>query len=270
MQDNYAAEPLALRHLFESNIGLSLNKKNTLWLDAGIFASHIGFESAISLDNLTLTRSLLADNSPYFLSGAKLTYSPNAKLTAVALICNGWQRIQRLQGNSLPAFGTQLAYKFSDAFALNWSTFICSERADSARQMRYFQNLYALGTIGKFQYTVGFDVGMQQIAPQSQVYEPWYSPVVIAAYQWHKRWRVAARAEYYHSPDGFIVPLPANTVLRVFSSSLNLDYKPTADIAFRIEGRYLRSRDDFFINSAGDPSQPNFFLLTSLSARFSK
>ena len=37
---------------------------DNLWLDAGIFVSHIGLESANSRDNLTLTRSIMADNSP--------------------------------------------------------------------------------------------------------------------------------------------------------------------------------------------------------------
>ncbi len=49
--DNYAAEPGLLKNIFEANIGLSLNRKNTLWLDAGILPSHIGFESALSTDN---------------------------------------------------------------------------------------------------------------------------------------------------------------------------------------------------------------------------
>ena len=75
--DNYAAEPTVLQHIYEGNAGLSLNKKNNLWIDAGIFGSHIGFESAISKDNWTLTRSLLAENSPYYLTGTKLTYNPN-------------------------------------------------------------------------------------------------------------------------------------------------------------------------------------------------
>ncbi|MGE0568812.1 MAG: outer membrane beta-barrel protein [Bacteroidia bacterium] len=49
--DNYTSEPGLLKNIFEANAGISLNKKNNLWLDAGIFASHIGFESTISLEN---------------------------------------------------------------------------------------------------------------------------------------------------------------------------------------------------------------------------
>lgn len=77
--DNYTQVPDMLKNVFEANMGLSLNKKNDLWLDAGILTSHIGFESAITSENWTLTRSILAENSPYYFSGAKLSYTPNDK-----------------------------------------------------------------------------------------------------------------------------------------------------------------------------------------------
>jgi Putative beta-barrel porin-2, OmpL-like. bbp2 len=49
-QYNYAAEQELVRNIFEANAGVKLSKTKDLWLDAGIFASHIGFESAISKD----------------------------------------------------------------------------------------------------------------------------------------------------------------------------------------------------------------------------
>ena len=75
MNANYVAEPGVLKNIFEANAGIRLHKKRNLWLDAGIFPSHIGFESALSKDCWNLTRSILADNSPYFEAGAKLTYT---------------------------------------------------------------------------------------------------------------------------------------------------------------------------------------------------
>jgi hypothetical protein len=103
---NYAAEPGVLKNMYEANVGIKLSKKKNLWLDAGIFGSHIGFESAVSKDCWTLTRSMVADNSPYYEAGAKLTYtSDNGKWLFSALALNGWQRIQRVNGNSLISWG---------------------------------------------------------------------------------------------------------------------------------------------------------------------
>ena len=50
MNANYSAEPGVLKNIFEANVGLKISKKKNIWIDAGIFASHIGFESAISKD----------------------------------------------------------------------------------------------------------------------------------------------------------------------------------------------------------------------------
>lgn len=40
---NMATEPGVLKNIYEANAGLKLSKSLNLWLDAGIFASHIGF-----------------------------------------------------------------------------------------------------------------------------------------------------------------------------------------------------------------------------------
>src|SRR5688572_22521239 len=71
---NYAAEPGVLKNIYEANVGYKLSANKNIWFDIGILPSHIGFETAISKDCWTLTRSMVADNSPYFESGAKLTY----------------------------------------------------------------------------------------------------------------------------------------------------------------------------------------------------
>lgn len=138
VNDNYMNEQGVLKNIQNANIGISLLKNNNLWFDVGIFPSHIGFESAVSIENWTLTRSVLAENSPYFLSGAKLTYQPSDQLTLVALVINGWQRIQRVHGNQLLSFGTQITYAPNNRFTVNWSTFIGTDDPDIQRRMRYF------------------------------------------------------------------------------------------------------------------------------------
>ncbi len=109
MNSNYAAEPTVMKNIYEANVGVKISKKQNLWIDAGVMPSHIGFESAIGKDNWTLTRGIYAENSPYFNTGAKISYtSPDEKWLLSGLVLNGWQRIQRVDGNSLPAFGHQL------------------------------------------------------------------------------------------------------------------------------------------------------------------
>ncbi len=268
--DNYAAEPGVLKNIFEANIGISLNKKNNLWIDAGVLPSHIGFESAISMDNMTLTRSLMAENSPYFLTGAKLTFNPNDKWEIAALIVNGWQRIQRLEGNSLPSFGTQVNYSPTDKVILNWSTFIGTDDPDTTRRMRYFNNFY-----GEFQLTekfgliAGFDIGTQQRTKNSTVYDFWLSPVIIGQYTIGNNWRTAIRTEYYQDEAGIIIPTGTFNGFQTTGVSLNIDYSPNHNIVCRIEGRWLNSQDDIF-ETKSNMTNNNFIIGTSIAIKFAE
>lgn len=266
--DNYAAEPGLLKNIFEANIGLSLSKENKLWLDAGVFPSHIGFESAISMDNLTLTRSLSAENSPYFLTGAKLTYTPNDNWEISGMIINGWQRIQRLEGNSLPSFGTQLSFSPTEKIVLNWSTFIGTDDPDATRRMRYFNNFFGRFQVSeKFEFITGFDIGIQQRMKNSSGYDLWFGPVIIGQYTINDTWKAGLRAEYYQDKTGIVVQKNTPNGFQTTGLSLNLDYSPDQHIVCRFEGRWLNSRDDIF-ETETNLTNNNFFLGTSLALKF--
>ncbi|MCL6258504.1 porin [Aquiflexum sp. TKW24L] len=268
--DNYAAEPDLLKTIFEANIGISLNKENNLWLDAGVMPSHIGFESAVSIDNWTLTRSLLAENSPYFLTGAKLTFNPNDEWEIAGLMVNGWQRIQRLEGNSLPSFGTQLKFSPNERTTFNWSTFLGTDDPDSTRRMRYFNNLY-----GQFQLTeqfgliAGFDLGTQQRVKGSSEYDFWMSPVLIGQLQISRVLKTAVRVEYYQDKTGIMIPTATQNGFQTTGYSLNLDYAPNESIMCRIEGRWMNAKDRVFEKSTG-PTNQNFIIASSMAIRFGK
>ena len=267
VNDNMASEPGVLKNIFEANVGISLNKKKTVWLDAGVLPSHIGFESAISMEDLTLTRSILAENSPYFETGAKLTYTPNEKWEMAGLVLNGWQRIQRLAGNSLPSFGTQLSYSPNSSVTLNWSTFIGTDDPDETRRMRYFNNFYGVFNVSeKLELIAGFDIGTQQQAKGSSSYDTWLSPVVIGRYSFSDKWKSALRAEYYQDEAGVIIATDTPNGFKTTGLSLNVDYLPAKFIMCRIEGRWLNSEDAIFETNT-DRSNNNFFIGTSIAVK---
>ena len=268
--DNYAAEPGLLKNIFEANIGISLNKKNNLWLDAGVLPSHIGFESAISMDNMTLTRSLLAENSPYFLTGAKLTFNPNDKWEIAALIVNGWQRIQRLEGNSLPSFGTQVNYSPTEKVSLNWSTFIGTDDPDTTRRMRLFNNFYGQFQFSEnFQMIAGFDIGVQQQSSSSTKYDTWFSPVIIGQLTHNEKWKSALRVEYYQDRTGIIIPINTSVGFETFGCSFNIDYTPSPMLMCRLETRWLKSEDAIFQGNTRF-KQNTFFVSASMAIKLSE
>lgn len=248
MNANYAAEPGVLKNIYEANAGYKLSPKNNLWFDIGIMPSHIGFESAIGKDNWTLTRSLVAENTPYFESGAKLTFTTkDGKLLLSAMALNGWQRITRVEANSLMSWGTQIVYKPSGKVTLNYSTFIGTDKPDSARLWRYHNNLY-----GVFQFSdkvgliLNLDYGLEQKAPNSSKLNKWYTPVAILRITPNGKWAIALRGEYFSDENGVIIGTGTANGFKTAGGSINIDYLPQPNVALRLEGRYLNSKDAIF------------------------
>ncbi|MBP6286598.1 MAG: porin [Ferruginibacter sp.] len=270
MNANYAAETGVFKNIFEANAGVKISKKKNFWIDAGIFASHIGFESAVSKDCWVLTRSMLADNSPYFESGVKFTYtSDNNKWLVSGLLLNGWQRIKRVDGNSLMSIGTQVQYKPNAAVLLNYSTFIGTDKPDSARQMRYFHNLYCIFNVtGKVGITAGFDIGSEQKTKRSAAMNTWYSPVLILRYAPHSKWAIAARGEYYYDKYGVIIASGTPNGFQTAGFSVNLEYAPVSNAVIRVEFRALNSRDAVFSKANAPASNSNTFITSSVAVSF--
>jgi hypothetical protein len=268
-QYNLAAEQDLLKHVYEANAGVKLSKDHNLWVDAGIMPSHIGFESAVGKDCQTLTRSILADNSPYYEAGVKIGYtSKSEKWYLAAMYLNGWQRIQKIDGNQTPAFGTQLTFRPNAKTVLNWSTYIGNEQPDSIRKWRYFNNFYAqLKVAEKVNLTAGFDIGAQQSDYGSNDYDIWYSPILIAQYKPTDKIQIAARAEYYQDKQGVIIATGTENGFRTWGFSANFDYLPASNVMLRFEARTLNGKDAIFMRS-NDPSDTNVFLTTALAISF--
>lgn len=270
VSDNYVQEASIIQNIHEANIGISLNNANTLWLDAGIMPSHIGVESAVSSENWTLTRSLAAENSPYFMAGAKLSYNPNDAWEISLLALNGWQRIQRVTGNSLLSAGSQLRYTPSKNLLLNWSTFVGTDDPDISRRIRVFNNFYSQFEItDRIGLIAGFDLGLQQNNDQTGLSQTWLSPLLIGRYQISDQWRLAARAEYYQDPNEVIVITDQQQGFETLGFSLNLDYQPVTSLFCRLEVRNLRSSTEIFESPSGI-SQNNIFVALSMAMQLSK
>jgi hypothetical protein len=267
---NYAAEPELFRNIYEAFAGYQLAKG--LWLDAGVFSSHIGAETAISLDNLTLTRSLMAENSPYYETGVKLTYEANDQLTLTALVLNGWQNIQ--ENNDNKAIGTQIQYKPDQHVLLNSSTFIGKEKpayADTTLSTnRFFHNFFAqIEFSPKFTLLAAFDIGFQQ-KTNAGGYDAWYTPNIILSYKPTVKMALAGRIEYYDDKAGIIIPTFAPNGFQTISYSLTLDYRPVEEVALRLEGRPFHSQESIFTNNtiSSTPLNSNAFVIGSIAFKF--
>ncbi len=247
---NYSAEDRTVAHVFEATAGVELAP--ALWLDAGIFSSHIGMESAIAKDNPTLTRSLVADNTPYFETGVKLTYDPNPHWTLGLLVLQGWQNIR--DQNSNKPIGTLVQYKPNDGVVFNSSTFIGEARnaPGNDERRRYFHDLFITDQVTS-QFSVGLqaDVGFEEKTAQDHALNHWYAGSFVGRYQFSPKYAASVRAEYYHDPDGVTISTgtPGNFVGR--GGSVGFDYIPAPHYMLRSELRTLSTDHAIFEHRDG-------------------
>ncbi len=232
---NLASEIRFARNIFEANAEVRLSRKKTLWLTAGVFPSHIGVESAIGASCMTLTRSIVADNSPYYETGVKMMYTtPGEKWILSALLLNGWQRINAPVGELQPGLGTQINFLPDKRFTFSWNTYTGKVNGG----LRIYNNIYALYSgAGRTSVALSLDAGLQY-SPDGTLYSC-YSPVVIFGYRWNEKMKSALRLESYNDPDGAIILSDAG--FSVNSASVNFDWTPTPFFMLRTEYKYGNS-----------------------------
>ncbi|MEI6310848.1 MAG: outer membrane beta-barrel protein [Bacteroidota bacterium] len=245
---NLSNEPKALRFIYEANIGFKLAKQKNIWLDLGVLPSHIGSETAKGNDNFTLTRSIIAENTPYFETGISLNYqSNNKKLYAAALLLNGWQKIKFTKGNLIPAVGFQIAYTFNDKISANYSNYMGINTVSKKKQGRFFQSAYVKFQEEKWGTIIGFDYGIEKKLIHSKQLNQWLGFSFIVSYKPIRYISFAGRLEYYYDPHQVIVSLdtPQN-FMKTSGLSFNVDVYPIKRVCWRNEVKWYQNQSAIF------------------------
>lgn len=247
-QYNLASEPTWAQFIYEANMGIKLSKSN-LWLDVGIMPSHLGYESAISMDCSNLTRSIMAENSPYYETGARVSYtSKNENFYASFLVLNGWQKVAKLTHVQLPSIGAQIWFKPSANVLINYSNFIGQEKPDSFNSIRIFHNFYStIDFSKKLSGTLGFDIGMDKYSPNNNGW--WHAGSIVARYSLSDKSKIGVRAEYYDDPHQIIINTGTSNGFRTWGLSTNFDYYILKNVLFRSEFKMFQSKDMIFYNN---------------------
>lgn len=261
VQVNYAAEPDSiggssnvLPHLQEAWAGVAVTPQ--IWVDAGIFLSHIGSESWISADNPTYTRSLPSELAPYYEAGVRATWSATPTLTAQLSVLNGWQNLS--ENNGSKAAGLRLDWTATPALTLSYSNFVGRERhaTDEDQGLRVLNDVSARWARGPGTVVATVDVGTQEG-------DTWYTASLLGRWWVTPTVGINGRVERYDDREGVIVPL------RTSGASVGVDVA-RGPALWRTELRtFFGSPDAVFPDRGSDDglSKTNTALVTSLSLK---
>jgi hypothetical protein len=268
VQANYAGEPRVgsyggpdvTRLLQEAYAGYALSGR--LWIDAGIYFAPFGAESWISRDNWTYTRSLIADNSPYFHSGARLTWTPRPQLSAELHVVNGWNVSET---NSDKALATHIQLSPRGGWAVAYNLFLGNEAPDTARSRhRVFHEMVVRSDPARAVALMATaDYGVERVPDSSSA--EWRGVAAAARVRAGAGVHVGLRLESYSDPRQVIVKTSQQYGLRASGGSVNVDLQLSPQLVWRSELRILRSRQPLFPDrdDASGLSGKNLAVVTS-------
>lgn len=262
---NYSNETGSLKNLIEANAGVRLFKNRRIWLDVGVLASPYTNESAISKDHLAYTRSLAAENVPYYLSGAKLTVPLSKKLNTCFYLINGWQQIS--DQNSNKSVGTQMEFRPNNYLLINWNNYLGNEMAaiDSVKGLRYFTDIYFIYTRDRLSMTSCVFYGLQE---NMQHTLKWWQANLICRYSLNTSLSATVRIEYLTDIDGvLILPITQKNGYQTIGLSAGINVKIEDNFLFRTEARQFISDKNVY-SYKGQPASSSMTLTASLCAWF--
>jgi hypothetical protein len=269
VQSNYAAEPevgtlsggTLSRTIQEATAGVRLHPR--LWVDAGVYFSYIGLEGWISRDNPTYTRSLIADYTPYYLSGARLTWQAHDQVTAQLHVINGWQNVS--ETNSDKAIGARVDWRPRPTVSLGWGMFVGNEQPDSLpSRVRVLNQLLARWTGGAWELSAVLDGGQQ--AREGTGADWWTGSSLIARRALRPDVFASARIEHLFDRGQVLVRTDTPDGFRTTSATLGLDVRTAGRVLWRNEIRGFRSGDDIWpSHGAASGRRTNLLLVTSLA-----
>jgi len=269
---NLANEAAWTRNIYEANIGVKLGKDSHVWLDAGVLPSHIGFESAIGKDHWAATRSITADNSPYYETGVRVSYQPTQKWYLALLMLTGWQRIT-VPANQLGThWGMQLNYTPNAKLSLNNSSFI-GQIFYGRNVTRIYSNTTATIAIGKRTgVKLSWDIGLQENSFDANQTDIWNGFQALLRYQMKPgKWSAAIRYERFIDKQNLLFHLPFDIYheFNVNHASANLDWLPIKNLLLRAEANYMESPFPlFFKGNKLVKNQFSAFVIASYNLQF--
>jgi hypothetical protein len=267
-KNNLAAEDKWARNIYEANVGFHFTNDEEIWLDAGILPSHIGFESVPASKNWSGTRSLVADLSPYYETGLRLSYRPNKSWYLAILALNGWQRITTTLNDFGKSWGMHISFNPKPNWQINSGSFIGQIPVGNKVTTRIYSNLYSTLQLNPRMWVMaGWDWGIQENNTKQ-----WNDILINYKYALiYEKLLANIRYEYLSDPTSLLLPGNKDLKHKVNMTSINIDVRPVKNFTLRSEVNYSFSRYAIFpLKEQLTTSQWSFFLIASVNLEFIK
>ena len=237
-QSYYSGQDTLLNLIYQANIKYIASKRFDI--SFGMFAPHLGFESILSYDNMTVSQSLVSEGTPYYISGVKAYFHPTERWNLGFVVANGWQNLYKQSGARNNGGGIQANYGIEKNIDLNYSNFVFND--SQTNQWSFYNELFLQKWFGeKWRLTTG--VSLSSVITDDYV----AMFTAITQYRFNQKWSIAGRVEYANDQSlSFYSSDSPNNPFKVGGYSTNIDWSPTKMLKFRVEGRLFTSSEKMF------------------------
>ncbi len=265
VQVNYGAEPNDLtRMIYDTYAGIKLGEG--VWLDAGVFGGHTGYESPLSIENEVFTRALATEFTPYYQTGVRLSTELSDQLSLTAVVLNGWQIIS--ETNDAKSYGFNLTYEVNDKLTLNYGNLLGNEGDGMVgKKYRIYNHFYTRYQVSDgFHLMLSLDHGSQE-APDSEEDASFFFATLIGGIKLSDKVDLGLRYEYVIDEDGILIASPGGIGFENNIGSVSFNYRPQSNIAWRTELRIATGDNDLYFDEDGPTNRANT-LMTGLAVKF--
>ncbi len=232
---------------------------NNIWIDGGIFLTHIGNELLLPRENWLSTLALVTMFEPFYQSGVKVGYNWGEMFSGELHVLNSYGTIE--DNNADKSLGWLLSYNPMDNLGLSWAGLVGNEQdAGATAQLRLYNNV-------NLNYQILDQFGVRgQIDVANEAGNLYYGAQLSARYDIFDQFGVTVRGETIQDPQGILTDN-----LQGYGITLGLEYKPTEKSFVRLEGRQLimdANNNQIFMDAQGNTSSNRSELLINTGIWF--
>lgn len=251
------------KHIQLANVGW---KSGDFHFEAGVLPSTVGREDFVSTNNWSYTRAIIADSTPYYLTGVRVTWRFLPTMTAALTGFNGWDT--HGDRNPYKSGMLRLSWAPSDRLSIsnNFAAGIEQATVEGERApIRLFDDLVVAYELHK-RVSLALEAWMsherryQREDPRKGTVANKHileNPTTFGAALWAK-WQfadstyVALRGEAVDDPAGVITgrggrfeeePLIGQ---RLMAGTVTVGYRPHPNVLARVEGSHRLSNQRYF------------------------
>lgn len=207
---------------------------DNLWLGAGIFTTHIGWEATHPRNNFFSTHSATTFFEPTYQTGLSLNYNLSENFSFSFYLINGNHLFE--DNNKNKTIATSINYKVGN-LSFSYNNMFGNEEPDGKKsRLHTYHNLIIYNSINdKFELATQIDIGTLENSFGSKT-GLMKSGFIQYKYKISNKINHSGRMSYFSDTQNVY-----NQNVEGFDATIGLEFKPYETSYIRFESRYLRN-----------------------------